>query len=103
MKCLSVYCCLSKLSTICCGIIKDVLYVVYILIVIHDTAQGIEGYVLVAFKDEGTTAVVPGRKIECNNMELKKGEEVNVTWSDGKQYLGTVITSGMLLLRCIGL
>ena len=54
MKCLSVYCCLNKLSTIYCGIIKDVLYVVYILIVIHDIAQGIEGYVLVAFKDEGT-------------------------------------------------
>ena len=49
------------------------------------------------------TAVVPGRKIECNNMDLKEGEEVNVIWSDGKQYLGLVITSGMLLLRCIGL
>ena len=41
--------------------------------------------------------MVPGKKIECSNVELKEGDEVNVTWSNGKQYLATVVTSGTLL------
>jgi len=62
-------------------------------------ARGIEGYVLVTFKDEeDITAVIPGRNVECNNTELKEGDEVNITWSDGRKYLGTVVIFGRYII-----
>lgn len=79
-----------------------VMYVVVCIFGIYGTAQGIEGYVLVTFEDEDTTAVVPGRKIECDRrIELKEGDVVNVTWSDGNQYTGTVVTFGMCITLVI--
>ena len=50
-------------------------------------------HVLVQFKDEDKSAIVPIKRLK--RKDLKIGEECEVTWSDKKIYSGLVVFSGM--------
>jgi len=56
-------------------------------------------HALVHFQDEDTSSIVPVKRID-KGEGLSLGELCNVTWSDRKKYMGTLLFAGNFVESC---